>query len=104
MSELLLIQNAGPPSTGFLLVLLGVAFVTAVVGWLILRPYRKWVRSRHSTRTNVIWCAVAILWGSGLWMLIITQHKYDNTGAVIAGSILVCCGVFSLIRTLVRRA
>lgn len=108
MTDLLVIQGPEPPSRQFQLMLLAVGVVTVIVCWLILRPfiprYRRWLLSPHPLRTNVILCCVSILWGGGLWALIVTQHSYDNIAAIIAASVLVCGGVFFLIKTLVRRA
>ena len=105
---LLLIQNAEPPSRQFQLVLLAVVIATVIVCWLILRPfipkYRRWLTSPKSFRTNLVICAVPILWGGGLWFLIARKGSFDDWLAMAAASILVLVGSFCLVQTFRERA
>jgi hypothetical protein len=108
MNALFIIIDSEPVSLGFQLLLVAVMAVTALVCWLILRPlmpkFRRWLSAPHGVRTNLISAGILIVWGAGLWILIVTKHSYDNTLAMVAASVLLCVGIFSLVNTFRKRA
>jgi hypothetical protein len=60
--------------------------------------------SSHGSLIDIVFSVVLILWGAGVWYLIITKNAYKNTFAVIMASILICVGVYCLAKRLLKKA
>ena len=109
MSEAILIlqpDTSLPLSSQLLLV--SVMVVTGIVGWLVLRPLIPWIRRlvvAHKSEVDIIFFSIiCILWGGGIWYLIVTKHAYSNTLAIVMASGLICVGIYSLAKRLTRHA
>jgi hypothetical protein len=91
---------------GTRLFLIAVMALTAIVGWIALRPLIPKLRrftSSHKSQVDITFSIICILWGSGVWYLIVVKSAYSNVFAVVMASVLVCVGIYSLARRFVRK-
>jgi hypothetical protein len=91
---------------GTRLFLIAVMGITAIVGWIALRPLMPKLRQftlSHKSQVNITFSIICILWGAGVWYLIVVKSAYSNVFAIVMASILVCVGIYSLARRLVRK-
>ena len=105
MSLIINLQSAAPPSLAIQLTLVAVMVATFVVVWFASRRLRRGLRQSlvtNKSRTNLIFSIICILWGGAVWFLIISSKRYDNVLAIVMASILVCMGVYSLIKALLK--
>jgi hypothetical protein len=104
----LLIADTELPSATFVITWVAVGLLISIGGLFLLRPlirrYYRWVQGPHSSRTNILMPGILVLWGGGLWALLIAKGSYDNKPAMIAATVLTCAGVVLVIRALKRRA
>jgi len=107
MAQLLLIDTE-LPSTTFMITWIAVGVLISVSLLFLLRPlirrYYRWAQKPHSTRTNVLLSGILILWGAGMWALMVAKGSYDNKPAMIAATFLACAGVLLVIKSLRRHA
>src|SRR5436853_7885536 len=107
MAQLLLIDTE-LPSTMFMITWIAAGVLISVGLLFLLRPlirrYYRWVQGPHSSRTNILMPWILILWGGGMWALLVAKGSYDNKPAMIAATFLSCAGVFLFIKALRRRA
>jgi hypothetical protein len=91
---------------GTQLFLIAVMAMTAIVGWIVLRPLiPKLTRftSSHKSQVDITFSIICIIWGAGVWYLIVVKSAYSNVFAIVMASILVCVGLYSLARRLLRK-
>ena len=89
------------------LFLIALMVITYVIGWRLVRPLvpklGSW-RSSHQSFTGTILPVVLIVWGTGVWYLIVAKNAYSNTFAMIMASILICAGIYFLVKLLLKKA
>jgi hypothetical protein len=56
----------------------------------------------NPARTNIISSSFCILWGGTIWFLILRSRRFDNNFAMVMATLLVCLGVYYLVRSLRR--
>ena len=84
------------------LIVISVMAVTAVIGAMVVRLLKP--RLRHwlapNRNTDIIFSILMIIWGAGVWALVIAKKSYGNTLAVVMASFLLCLGLYSLVARL----
>jgi hypothetical protein len=77
------------------------------LGWICvprdIPKFARWIAT-HRLQADVIFSIICILWGGGVWYLIITKNAYSNTLAVVIASLLVCVGIYSLAKRFMKKA
>jgi len=51
-------------------------------------------------KLDLIFSVIALVWGGGLWFLLIRSRLYSNISAMVMASILVVVGTYYLIKSL----
>ena len=88
----------------FLIALMVIGYVLL---WRLGRPLvpklGRWLAA-HRFWTDTIASLVMIIWGAGIWYLLISQNNYTNTLALVLGSFLIGAGIYFLMRQLLKKA
>lgn len=83
-------------------VVIGVMAVTAVIGVIAVRrltpKLRRWLAPNR--KTDIVFSVLMIIWGGGVWSLIVARKSYNNTFAVVMASFLLCFGLYILVTRL----
>jgi hypothetical protein len=89
------------------LFLIALMVITYLIAWKAVRPLvpklGRWVSS-HRSLTEIGFSLVLIVWGAGVWYLIVTKNAYSNIFAIVMASILICAGVYFLAKQLLKKA
>ena len=76
-------------------ILIGILAIAGIVVMVVKRPkLSRWL-STHRTRVARVAPFFFIAWGGTIWALIIAKNAFDNVSAMVAGSLIICAGVFS---------
>jgi len=78
---------------------------TFLVLWVLGRPLEPkvhhWVKAhRHWTETGV--SLGMIIWGAGIWYLLIAHDNYSNIFAMVMASFSIIIGIYFLGRQILR--
>ena len=87
----------------FLIAVMAVAAIVVSVALRPLIPKLKRLTSSHKSEVDITFSIICIVWGAGVWYLIVVKSAYNNVFAVVMASILVCVGIYSLARRFVRK-
>jgi hypothetical protein len=86
--------------------LIGVMVVTFIVLSVLVRPlmpkYRRWmIAQRHWTEP--VFSVGMVIWGAGIWYLMISEDNYSNIPAMVMASSLIGAGVYFLVRQIFKK-
>ena len=73
-----------PFGTRFLFI--AVMAITAIVGWIALTPLIPKLREftlSHKSQVDITFSIICILWGAGVWYLIVVNNAYSNVVALV---------------------
>jgi prolipoprotein diacylglyceryltransferase len=91
-------------------VLIGLAaiafIVTAIVMRAVGRPLLpRFVRlmTAYPNHTAVVFSILMIVWGGGIWYLLISKNDYSNKFAMIMASLIACTGIGLLVISRLRK-
>jgi predicted neutral ceramidase superfamily lipid hydrolase len=91
----------------FLIGSVAIAFtITAIVMRAVGRPLMpRLVRlmTAYPNHTAVVFSILMIVWGGGIWYLLISKNDYSNTLAMIMASLVACTGIGLLIISILRK-
>ena len=78
-------------------ILIALIAIAGIVVMVVKRPVApklsRWV-SAHRTLVARVAPFFFIAWGGTIWALIIAKSAFDNVSAIVAGSLIICIGVF----------
>jgi hypothetical protein len=106
MNPLIILQSATPLSPVMQQVLVAVfvaIFVVALLASRRLKRSAEQTTATYKARTNLIFSIICIVWGGAIWFVILWTRRYDNVLSIVAASILVCVGAYSLVMSLRKR-
>ena len=81
----------------YIYILIGLLAIAGIVVAVVKRPITpKLTRSllEHRSLVKRVAPFVFILWGGTIWVLIVSKRDFTNVGAMVAGSVIICTGVF----------
>lgn len=82
-------------------IIIGLLTLAGIGAILINRPsfptLRRWVQA-HRSQVDTVTPFVLIAWGGVIWALMIFKKDFSNVPAIIAGSLILCSGVFFLFK------
>jgi hypothetical protein len=103
---MMMLQANSSMAPGLSVLLVAVMIVAVVVGWFATRPLRpilKGLVASNKNRFDLISGIICVLWGGGVWLLIIRYNQYDNVFGIVMASMLICVGLYSLVKRLLKR-
>lgn len=105
MNQLLIFQTETPQSPIWTPVLY-VVFVVIVISFVtLLRRVKRapTQTAEYNIKSGIIASIICIVWGGGIWLIMLATQRFDNLLAIIAASFLLCTGLYSLFMVLKKR-
>ena len=86
--------------------LIGFMVVTFIVLWVLGRPLQSKLRRGMMVQrrwTEPVFSIGMIIWGAGIWYLLISQDNHSNTLAMVMASLLIVTGIYYLLRQILKK-